>query len=153
MLFHRKSSRVTFTVCSLEHIMNIPSRESTAKNLYQCYLLKRHSRSPLPQLSSRPPSLFFRSTAYIAFAAAPPSACQRPPVRASRWRGAQCPTPWPGVCQGGRADPERAPAGAGWQGVGRRGQVGLLKRGFIFPILPWSRAFLPCTLVSSWYRR
>ena len=31
------------------------------------------------------------SAALIAFAAAPPfAACQRPPARASRWRGAQC---------------------------------------------------------------
>jgi hypothetical protein len=34
-------------------------------------------------------------------------ACQRPPARASRWRGALRPTPWPSVCPGGRADPRR----------------------------------------------
>ena len=55
----------------------------------------RPSFPPLPQLSSRwQQPLLLR-------------ACQRPPARASRWRGAQCLPPWPGVCQGGRADSRR----------------------------------------------
>jgi tetratricopeptide (TPR) repeat protein len=55
---------------------------------------------------------------------------------ARRWRGALRATPWPGVCQGGRADPrrghQREQGGRGWADAGRWACV---KSGFIFPIL------------------
>ena len=64
-----------------------------------------------------------------------------PPALARRWRGALRATPWPGVCQGGRAGRPRprAPAGAGWQGGADAGRWDCVKSGFIFPILFWRR--------------
>jgi len=45
-----------------------------------------------------------------------PGACRRPPGLARRGRGAPPARP-------GQACARRAPAGAGWQGVGRHGRV------------------------------
>jgi hypothetical protein len=87
-----------------------PSRPSALQELLN---------QSLPQLSSRPPSLLFRSAALIAFAAAPPSACQQHPARASRWRGACWPTPG---------------AGSSGQSGSRVGGRGRWKRPFDFPI-------------------
>jgi hypothetical protein len=80
-------------------------------------------------------------TARITKAAFPPPSCGLPAATS-----AGQPLAWGAVPhalarrvpgRAGRAGrPQaRAPAGAGWQGVSGRGQVGLLKSGFIFPIL------------------
>jgi hypothetical protein len=54
-----------------------------------------------------------------------PVACGRPPALSSRWHGGPRATPWHGVGQSGQRGagrPQaRAPTGARWQGMGRRG--------------------------------
>jgi hypothetical protein len=127
-----------------------------------CTSLLRHARCPIvyPKLSHHPfapldVARAFESISSAALIASsfPPlplrsshRVCSRPSFCLPAATSAGQPLAWGAVPhaldrrvpgRAGRAGrPQaRAPAGAGWQGVGGRGQVGLLKSGFIFPIL------------------